>query len=66
MKDDLTNTVRSISKLQISKDYPAPEASHPGVNVRYAYANYGKHFGKFEKMPTIQLDFFYINCPCIM
>ena len=46
INDDLRNTVRSISKLQISKDNPPADPSHPGVNVRYAYANHGKYFGK--------------------
>ena len=45
-KDELTDTVRSLSKLQVSEDYPPPDPTHPGVNVRYAYANYGKYFGK--------------------
>ena len=45
-KDELTDTVRSLSKLQVSEDYPPLDPTHPGVNVRYAYANYGKYFGK--------------------
>ena len=55
VNEDLKNTVRSISKLEISKDHPRPDPSHPGVNVRYAYAHNGKHFGKpyFFLSPTV-------------
>ena len=43
---ELKDTVSQKQKLVISPDYPKPDPSHPGVNVRHAFSyNYGI-FGK--------------------
>lgn len=42
--DALKHTVKSYPKLFVNPDFPPSDPSHPGVNVRYAYSNFGKHF----------------------
>ena len=56
---ELKDIVSQEQKLVISPDYPKPDPSHPGVNVRQAFSyNYGT-FGKlyfsllFSKMLEI-------------
>ena len=44
---DLHLNTMSYPRLQIRKDFPPPDPSHPGTNLRYATAYYGKHFSKY-------------------